>query len=405
MPSRRLAASFPALRNPQFRVFFSGYLVSLTGIWIQRVAQAWFVLELTDSAFWVGVAEALGSLPVLLFSLYAGVLADRLSRYRMVLVTQAAAMVLALLLAALVLAGVATLGHVLAIAALLGIVNAFDIPARQAFLGELVGREALVNAIALNSSAFNASRVVGPAIGGFLIGAAGVGVCFAVNGLSYLAVLGALLVMRPSMGRAVWTRGARGGMRDGITYVMRRPELRRILVNIAVLSVFGLPAFVLLPVIARQELGGGAQLYGWLMSSVGVGAVTGALALAAFSTRVPKGRALSVASAVFGGCIALLGLANHVPAALLLLAVAGFAMIVTSALTNSLLQLLAPDELRGRMIAVYTIAFIGLAPLGALQAGTLAELAGVPVTLGLGGAVTLASALRLVRRLDHGTLR
>jgi MFS family permease len=387
--------TFAALRHRNFRLFFGGYVVSLVGVWMQRVAQSWLVLDLTGSAFYVGLVDAVGSLPVLLFSLYAGAVADRVSRHRMVIATQCASMTVALAFAAVTFAGWQSVGLVVFLAAALGVAQAFDIPARQSFFIELVGREDLPSAIALNASAFNATRLIGPAIAGVLIGLVGVGACFLLNGVSYLAVLAALFAMRgvASQPRVRPAVSAWANIREGLRYVASEPRVRVLLVNVAALSIFGLPFLTLLPVLARQGLGRGAQEYGWMMSAVGGGALVGALALATFGSHLPRGRVLGTASVVFGLAVGGLALVRSVLAALALLMVAGAAMITTTALTNTLLQLLAPDWLRGRVISVYTFAFIGMAPFGALMGGSVAEGLGVFVALGLGGALTTAAAL------------
>ncbi len=390
---------FAAFRHRNFRVFFSGYIVSLVGVWMHRIAQSWLVLDLTDSAFYVGLVEALSTLPVLVFTLYAGVAADRVSKHRLVIGTQTAAMILAALLAFIVLTGVVEVWHVMVLAALLGVVIAFDIPARQSFFVELVGKRDLMNAIALNSSAFNTSRVVGPAIAGFIIASVGVGICFLVNAVSYIAVLAALLMMRVSPFRRVsrptstWSQ-----IRDGIRYVTTDRRTGLLVSNIAVLSLFGFPFAVLMPVMARDVLGGGAEAYGWMTAAVGVGAVVGALGLAAFGHTVPRGRIMRWTSVGFGVLVALFGVAPSIPVALLILTLLGFAQISTTAVTNTLIQMLAPDELRGRVVSFYTFAFLGLAPFGAIGAGTAAEHLGTGVALVVGGSVcALYAAVMIVR--------
>jgi MFS family permease len=398
LPPPRRRGPFSSFRHRNFRVFFFGYTVSLVGVWMHRVAQSWLVLDLTDSAFYVGLASALTALPVLLFTLYAGVLADRVSKHRMVVTTQAASMVVGLALAAVVLAGVVELWHVLFLATLLGVATAFDIPARQSFLVELVGRDDLGNAIALNSSAFNASRVVGPAVAGLLIAAVGVGLCFLLNGISYAAVLVALVAMRlpPFQPRhqptSTWER-----VRDGVRYVMGDARMRVLIVNVAALSVFGFPVVVLLPVVARDVLGRGAEAFGWMTAAVGIGALAGALGLAVFGGRIHRGKTVAWTSAAFGVLVAAFGLARSLGPALALLAAGGFVQIVTTALTNMLLQTLAPDELRGRVVSFYTFAFLGLTPFGALQAGTVASRVGAGSALVVGGIVCALASLMLVR--------
>jgi MFS family permease len=400
MPRLTALPTFAAFRHHNFRVFFAGYVISLVGVWMQRVAQAWLVLDLTGSAFYVGLVEALGTAPVLLFTLYAGAIADRVSKHRMVIATQAAAMAAAFGFALMVFVHAESIGLIVMLAALLGTATAFDIPARQSFFVEIVGREDLPSAIALNASAFNATRVVGPAFAGILIGAVGVAACFLFNGLSYVAVIGALLAMNlPSVRPPVRpSQSARSNIRDGLRYVASDARTRVLLANIGVLSVCGLPALTLLPVLARIELGQGAREYGWMMSAVGAGALIGALAVATFAGRVPKGRVVGWAAALFGLAVAVLGFSGSVGAALVLLTVLGFAMITTTALTNTLLQTLAPHALRGRVVSVYTFAFVGMAPFGAFAAGAFAASMGVGPTLAIGGTlVTIAAYVLLMR--------
>jgi MFS family permease len=401
MPSHlRALPTFAALRHRNFRIFYAGYVVSLTGIWMQRVAQAWLVLDLTGSAFYVGLIEALGTVPVLLFTLYAGAVADRVSKHRMVIATQAGAMVVAVGFAAMVLLHLVTIGAIAVLAALLGIATAFDIPARQSFFVEIVGKEDLASAIALNASAFNATRVVGPAVAGILIGLVGVAACFLFNALSYVAVLAALVAMRlPSFRRsAVAPRSAWSNIVEGLRYVSTEPRTRVLLLNTAAMSVCGLPALTLLPVLARLELGEGAREYGWMMSAVGGGALIGALAVATFATRMPKGRVVGWAATLFGASVAALGFSGSVLTALVILTALGLAMITTTALTNTLLQTLVPDALRGRVVSVYTFAFVGVAPIGSFLGGAAAEQFGVAATLGVGGLVAMLAAGGLLLR-------
>jgi MFS family permease len=398
MPRLGTLPTFAAFRHRNFRIFFSGYVVSLTGIWMQRVAQSWLVLDLTGSAFWVGLVESLGTLPVLLFSLYAGAIADRVPKHRMVVVTQASAMVVAFGFAAVAFLGLESITAIAILAALLGTATAFDIPARQSFFVEIVGKEDLPSAIALNASAFNATRLVGPAIAGVLIAAFGVAACFFFNGLSYIAVLAALLAMRLTSSRSpvLPSKSAWSNIAEGLRFAASDRRIRVLLLNIAVMSICGLPALTLLPVIARLELGQGAREYGWMMSAVGAGALIGALAVATFAPRMPKGRVVAWAAGLFGVSVAAVGFSPSVPVALAILMALGLAMITTTALTNTLLQTLVPDGLRGRVISVYTFSFVGMAPIGALLSGAAAERFGVAPTLGVGGLITVAAAVSLL---------
>ena len=408
-PGRRIALPpvFGALRHRNFRLFFLGQLVSLVGTWMQQVAQAWLVHTLTNSAFYVGLVSALGSLPVLLFSLYAGAVADRMSKLKLIILTQTAAMLLAFLLAGLVFARVVTATHIVVLAALQGVVMAFDVPGRQSFFVEMVGKEDLMNAIALNSSAFNVTRVLGPAAAGILIGQFGVGVCFLLNGISFLAVIAALFAIRlPPYRPAPLPPSTWAHIREGLRYVASDRRVLAIVLNIAVLSVFGFPFLVLLPVVARDVLGRGAAEFGWMSSSVGAGALGGALMLAAFARQLPKGRVLRWAAGSLGLIVAAFGLSRSLPVSLAALVLAGFAMIVNTATTNTLLQTLAPDHLRGRVMSVFTLAFVGMGPIGALQAGVLADHLGAPATLVIGGLICVAASTTLFQRVRQvGDLR
>ncbi len=397
-----MAAAFGAFRHRSYRLYFAGFLISLIGVWMQRVAQSWFVLELTDSAFWVGAVDAIAALPMLLFTLYAGTLADRVAKRRLIIITQAVAAVGAVSLAALVLGNWAVLWHVIVIAAAVGTANAFGLPARQAFIAEMVGRDDLTSAIALNSTAFNASRMVGPALAGIVVATLGVGACFLANGVSYLAFIGALWLIPVSVAASGARRqSAAAAMRQGWHFVVRTPAARQLVLNIAVFSVFGLPTMVLMPVFARDVIGGGAVEYGWLMSAVGVGAVFGALALAAFGHKLPRERVAGWAAAVAGALVLTLAFARSIPVAVVILSGLGLCMTAMTALTNTLLQTMAPEELRGRVISFYAFAFLGLSPIGALQAGVVAERFGVSTAIFVGGLLTLVSALGLGGVAEH----
>jgi MFS family permease len=401
-PDRRTAGPFGALRHRNFRLFFGGQLVSLIGTWMHQVARSWLVLELTNSAFYVGVVAALGSLPVLLFSLYAGALADRMSKLKLILMTQTGAMILSFALAALVFTHTVSVWHIVVIAALIGVVNAFDVPGRQSFFIELVGRDDLMNAIALNSSSFNVTRILGPTAAGLLIGLVGVGACFLLDGFSFMAVIAALLLVRiPPFQRPTTRPSAWAHIGEGLRYVTSDRRIMALVVNIAVFSIFGYPFLVLLPVVAKQVLGKGAIAFGWMSSAVGAGALTGALLLAAFSRQLPKGRVLRWSSAIFGLVLAAFATARTLPLALLVLVGLGFVMITNNATTNTLLQTLAPDHMRGRVMSVYTLAFVGMGPIGALQAGYFAERFGAPAALTGGAAVCLACSLVLFWRVPE----
>lgn len=396
--SRRLLSAFPALRHRNFRLFFLGQGTSLVGTWMQTVAQGWLVLQLTDSAYWVGVVSALGTLPVLLLSLPAGVVADRVNKRRVVTLTQALSMGQALVLAALVWTHRVELWHVAAAAVFLGIVNAVDIPTRQSLFVELVGKADLMNAIALNSSAFNAARIIGPAVGGVLIASAGLAACFLLNGLSYVAVLAGLLALRlPAWVPPAALDGGVARFREGSRYIFGDRRVRSLVANTAVLSIFGFPYTVLMPVFARDVLHVGARGLGFLMASMGIGAVVAALGVAVFGPRLPRGRVVAYAGPAFGLCVAAFALTRWFPLAVGMLVLAGATMIANNAVTNTLLQTLVPDGLRGRVMGAYTFVFVGMAPFGAYQAGWLAERIGVQEAVAAGGLVCAAVSLVMWR--------
>jgi len=389
-----------ALRHRNFRLFFFGQLLSLPGTWIQMVAQSWLIYRLTDSAALLGLAGFASQFPVFLMAPFGGALADRFDRRRLLVGTQVASSVLALLLAALTLSGQVTVWQVFTLAALLGLVNGVDLPARQAFTVELVGREDLPNAIALNSSAFNSARLIGPAVAGVLVATAGEGWCFLLNGLSYVTVVAALAAMRLApVARPVHTGSLLAHIADGVRFVRGHVPIRSLLLLLGMVSVAGMPYAVLMPLFADRILGGGAQGLGILMSCAGGGALLGALALAA--RRSPRGLTAWVPWAAFGFGLGLVAfsLSRSFWLSGLLLVPTGLALIVQMAASNTLLQLLVPDALRGRVMSLYSMMFMGMAPLGALLAGSLAELIGAPATVGGGGVLCMLAAVWFRRRL------
>ena len=382
--------SLRALRHRNYRIFFAGQLVSLTGTWMQSVAQAWLAYRLTHSAALLGIVGFAGQIPTLLFSPAGGVVADRFPRRRVLLLTQASSMVLAFALAALTFADAVTVPWILVLAALGGVVNAFDIPTRQAFAIDMVGRDDLVNAIALNSSIFNGARVIGPAIAGLLVARIGEAWCFLANGVSYFAVLGSLLAMRigaatsSPRSTSVWT-----SVRDGFVYVARARPVRALLLLLGLVSLTGMPYAVLMPVFAREVLGGDARELGLLMGASGVGALLGAIVLA--NRKSMRGLGTFVAFSF--------SRSFWISAALLV--PVGFCMMSEMASSNTLIQSLIPDEMRGRVMSLYAMMFMGMAPIGALLAGSLAARIGAPATIAAGGIVCLAGALVFARHLPH----
>jgi MFS family permease len=386
-----VAGAFAALRHRNFRIFWFGQLLSLSGTWMQSTAQGWLVLELTDSEFLLGLVTAASALPVLLFTLYAGVVADRMDKRRIIVAAQAAAMLIALSMAVLTDMGHITFGWILLLVLLLGTANAFEIPTRQSFFVDLVGKQDLTNAIALNSAAFNLTRIIGPAVAGFLIGTVGIAAAFYLNAISYLAVIAGLLLIRlPPFRRPERNRSVLQNMGEGFGWIRANRLPRTLVWLIAASSVLAFPYVMLLPVFARDILQVGAPGLGALLAASGAGALAGGIALAAIGSRVRRGPLLLGASLSFAVLVAAFALSRSFTLSMVLLAAAGFAMILNNATVNALLQSLVPDELRGRVMSVYVFMFLGMAPLGSLQAGALARWIGAPLALALGAAALVA---------------
>lgn len=395
MPLPSPAHSFRALRHRNFRLFLGGQIVSLAGTWMQQVALSWLVYRLTRSPLLLGLVGFAGQVPTLLLAPVAGAWADRGNRRRIVIATQALAMVQALLLAALVLHGTASVGHVMALSVFLGLVNGVDVPTRQAFLVEMVtGRDDLANAIALNSSVFNAARLVGPAVAGFMIALVGEGVVFLLNGLSYVAVIAALYAMRLGpRPRAVGPlEPLPRRLAEGFRYAFGFPPIRALLLLVAVVSLMGVPFSVLMPVFATEVLHGGPRTLGLLMAASGVGALTGALYLAGRATVRGLGQVILVCVVLFG--ISLLGfaLSRRLWLSMAALLGAGLGLMVQMASSNTILQTIVDDDKRGRVMSFYSMAFMGMVPFGSLLAGLLASRIGAPATVASGGVACLLAA-------------
>ena len=385
-----------AFRHRDFRYFWAGQLVSLVGSWMQSVGQSWIVLELTHSPFKLGVISALQFGPMLFLSFLAGALADRVRKRRLLLLTQSALMLQAFALAVLDRTGHIQFWHVATLATLYGIATTVDLPARQSFVVEIVGKHDLINAIALNSAVFNGARVVGPAVAGLLVARYGVGIAFLLNGLSFVAVLAALLVIRTE-GEPRPRSGDTLGQEilHGLRYAWETPLIALILSLLFVMSLFVINFSVLVPLIAREVLHEGAHGFGLLMASLGIGAVAGAVALAlAGRGRAPRwllvGTALAAAAGVAG-----LGVVRQFWVAAAVLTVEGFVMIVFMASSNTTMQVTVPDALRGRLMGLYAFVFVGMTPFGALLIGTIAERWGVPAACMVGGGCGFVSVLVL----------
>lgn len=381
---------FRSLRHRNFRLFFSGQLVSLIGTWMQNVGQAWLVLEMTHSSFKLGVVSALQFAPMLFLSFFAGTFVDYFSKRKIIIVTQTFLMLLAFTLAILDFTGVVQYWHVVILATLLGIVNTIDMPARQSFIIEMVGKEDLMNAIAMNSSIFNAARAVGPAIAGLLIGAAGTVLCFFVNGLSFLAVLWGLLLMKFESAPASEPRSYHvvEDIKEAMRYIKATPVVMVTILLVAVVSIFATNFTVLVPVFARQELHRDAAAFGFLLSSFGIGALIGAVSLAALSRHGPKPAILLGGGMGLSLMLILIGLQKTYGITALLLALSGWCMVTFFGMANTTVQLNTEDRLRGRVMSVYTFTFGGLTPFGSLFAGTVAHWIKAPLTFALGGLIS-----------------
>ncbi len=390
--SRGLRSTFAALQHRNFRLFLVGQFISLCGTWMQQVALGWLVLELTNSPFVVGLVTTLGSLPILFFTLYGGVVADRVDKRRFVLVLQSLMLCEALALGMLTLTHRVSVPWVMGLAIFAGLLSAFEVPTRQALVVELVGREDLMNAIALNSSAFNVARVIGPAMAGALIAGAGLPACFLANAASYLAVIAGLVRMETTPRPVQREIGAVTAIAEGLRYTWAHRWPRALVLLIAGFSLFGFPFMTMMPVYARDVLRVGASGYAALVASIGVGAAVAALSLAGFGKRTRQGRLLLGGSLLFGVTLVLAALFPSYWPALGLFTLAGWTMALNGILGNTMLQTEAPDHLRGRVMGVYSFLVLGLAPFGSFQAGWVSEHFGVRWSIGLGGCVCLLVA-------------
>ena len=369
---------------------------------MQSVAEAWLVYRLTGSAALLGVAGFASQIPVLFLATVGGAAADRFNRHRILVATQTTSMVLPLILATLVFTGHVHVWHVFALAATLGVVNAFDVPARQSFVIEMVGKDDLVNAIALNSSIVNAARALGPAIAGVLLAAVGEGWCFLLNGLSYVAVIAGLLLMKlPPRLRADHKKPSLADLTHGFRYVRETMPVRDLLLLVGLVSFAGFPYSTLMPIFADEILHGGARGLGFLMACAGAGSLVGALTLATRSTIRGLGRIVAASALVFGVALMVFSLSRVFWLSALVLPVVGMTMITQAASTNTLIQSMVPDAMRGRVMAIYAMMFMGMSPIGALVEGWIAERIGAPHTVMIGGAVCVAGAMVFNVRLPR----
>jgi MFS family permease len=385
--------TFAALKHRNYNLWFRGQIVSLMGTWMQQTAQGYLVFQLTGSPVYLGYVGFAAGVPAWLFTLYGGVIADRVEKRKLLIVTQTAMMLLAFALAALVFSNLVQPWHIVALAFLLGVANAFDAPARLAIVGEMVSREDLTNAIALNATMFNTGTAIGPAVAGVTYALVGPAWCFMLNGVSFVAVIVALLLIKidprpaPSGRASAWA-----ALLEGLRYISRDPAIRTLIGLVGVTALFGVSFATLFPAWAVSVLGGDATTAGLIPSARGVGALIGALTIASLGSFKFKGKLLSYGSLAFPLLLLIFAQLRSLPWSLLALLLSGIAIIMIMNVANALVQSLAPDALRGRIMSVYSLTFFGLMPVGALWAGAAAEVAGEPAAVTLGAVVALVFA-------------
>ena len=390
-----------ALRYRNYRLFFIGQGISLIGTWMQQVALSWLVYRLTNSTLLLGVIAFSSQIPMFILSPIAGVYADRWNRYHVLIMTQLLAMIQAFILAALTLYGVIYVWHLILLSLLLGLINSFDIPIRQSFVVEMVDhREDLGNAIALNSFLFNGARLIGPTIAGIIIALAGEGICFLVNAMSYLAIIPALLAMKiPKKVTKRVTVSLHEGLSEGYQYVRRSTPIRYILIQLALMSFLGMPYAVLLPVFAKDILAGGPYTLGLLVGASGLGALIGALFLASRKSVIGLERTIAVSSGLFGIGIIIFSLSTMLSLSAVMMFVIGFGIMVQMASSNTILQTIVEEDKRGRIMSLFAVSFMGVAPFGSLAAGSVALHIGAPATLAISGMCCILGAILFYRML------
>jgi MFS family permease len=392
---------FRALHSRNYRLFFGGQSISLIGTWMQQIAASWLVYHMTNSAFVLGVVGFAGQIPTFLLAPFAGVFADRMNRHRIIIVTQTLAMIQALMFALLVLTGAVTVWQIIALSILLGLVNAVDMPVRQAFIVDMIERrEDLGNAIALNSTMFNAARLVGPSIAGVLIATLGEGMCFLLNGISYGAVIAALSAMRmtprPKHGQRAHVMQE---LREAFSYALGFAPIRSILLLLGLVSLVAMPYTILMPVFAKDVLHGGAHTLGFLVGASGIGALGGTIYLASRRSVRGLGNVIAVSAGLFGIGLLAFSVSRVLWMSLLFMLLTGFGMVLQFAASNTVLQTIVDDDKRGRVMSLFTMAFAGAAPFGSLLAGGLASRIGAPATLLLGGVCCISGSLLFARAL------
>jgi len=399
---KNMSHAWRALRHRNFRLFFGGQSISLIGTWMTRIATGWLVYRLTGSALLLGTISFVGQIPTFLLAPFAGVWVDRLNRRHVLVWTQALSMVQSLLMAGLTLSGHITIEWILWLSAMQGIVNAFDMPGRQAFLMEMVeDRRDLGNAIAINSSMVNMARLIGPSLAGMLIAATNEGWCFLIDGISYIAVIVSLLMMQlhlPVIKRAATSMLHE--LKEGWTYVSEFLPVRTILLLFAIVSLMGMPFVVLMPIFARNVLHGGPHTLGFLMGAMGVGSLASALSLAARRSVIGLGRMIALSSTIFGIGLFGFGFSHYFWLSMALMLVAGYGMMQGMAASNTIIQTIVSEDKRGRVMSYYTMAFVGMAPFGSLMAGAMASKFGAPITVSVSGLIVLVGSVWFMTQLQ-----
>lgn len=392
-----------ALAYRNYRLFFGGQGLSLIGTWMQQIAMSWLVYRMTNSVFLLGLIGFTGQFPTVIFGSFAGVYADRLNRRNLLIATQTFAMLQAFLLAFLTLTGSVAVWHLIVLSIILGTVNAVDVPVRQSFVIDMVeNKNDLGNAIALNSFMFNGARLVGPSIAGLLIAYVGEGVCFLVNGISFFAIILALMAMRTTQKvRQQSSDAVLHELKEGFQYAAGFAPIRYIILLVGLLSLLSMPYIVLMPVFARDILHGGSHTLGFLMGASGIGALAGALYLASRKSVIGLARLITISTCVFGCGLIAFSFSRYLPLSLCLMLVTGFGMILSMASCNTIVQTVVDEDKRGRVMSFYAIAFVGMAPFGSLIGGSIAHNIGAPLTLTLCGVSSIVGAIFFYKRLPE----
>jgi MFS family permease len=394
---------FRSLKYRNYRLFFSGQGISLIGTWMQRISMPWLVYHMTGSELMLGVVSFAGQIPTFLLSPFAGVITDRINRYHVLLVTQAVSLIQAAALAWLTLSGSVQIWQIVSLSVALGCINAFDVPARQSFVIDMVGKkDDLGNAIALNSLMFNGARILGPSVAGILLAATSEGVCFLINAVSYIFVIASLLMMKLEISRIKKSKPSiLTELREGLSYTFGFSPIKYLLLLLSIVSLTGMSYTVLMPVFAKEVLSGNSQTYGFLMGASGVGALTGAIYLASRTTILRLGRIVPASAILFGSGLVLLSFSRMFLPALALMIFVGMGMMLQTAASNTILQTITDDDKRGRVMSFYTMAVMGTAPFGSLIAGALAKTIGTPLTMMLGGISTIIGAIVFLKKLPE----